>query len=322
MAARLGNGAEVLFRSTDNPDRLRGPNLSGCFMDEASLSDRDALTVLLGRLREGGGLGWLGCAFTPRGRNHWTYEVFGTPGRPDTALFHSRTADNPFLHPDFAAKLAAQYGPGLLARQELEGLFVSLEGAEWPPEYFPDSLWFDHWPDSLVARTLALDPSKGRDARTGDYAAFALLGLDTAGGLWCEADLARGRSAEWLAHQAVDHCVAFRPDAFAIECNQFQQLFAVLIGHAARERGVPVPVVELNNSVPKSVRLRRLGPYLHRRQLRFRDTPGTRLLVQQLQEFPEGEHDDGPDSVEMALRLLLDLAAQADPGSGQTVYRP
>ena len=26
----LKNGAEILFRSADDPDRLRGPNLSGC----------------------------------------------------------------------------------------------------------------------------------------------------------------------------------------------------------------------------------------------------------------------------------------------------
>ena len=34
---------------------------------------------------------------------------------------------------------------------------------------------------------------------------------------------------------------------------------------------------------------------------------GTRLLVEQLQEFPIGDHDDGPDALEMALRLAADL---------------
>src|SRR5262245_2710099 len=34
MSTTLVNGAEVLFRSTDTPDRLRGPNISGCWMDE------------------------------------------------------------------------------------------------------------------------------------------------------------------------------------------------------------------------------------------------------------------------------------------------
>jgi phage terminase large subunit-like protein len=35
MIATLVNGSEVLFRSTENPDRLRGPNLHGWFGDEA-----------------------------------------------------------------------------------------------------------------------------------------------------------------------------------------------------------------------------------------------------------------------------------------------
>jgi hypothetical protein len=30
-------------------------------------------------------------------------------------------------------------------------------------------------------------------------------------------------------------------------------------------------------------------------------------LVQQLKDFPVGDHDDGPDALEMALRLSIDL---------------
>lgn len=36
---------------------------------------------------------------------------------------------------------------------------------EWPDEYFEDNIWFDRWPDDLPIRTVALDPSKGNDAR-------------------------------------------------------------------------------------------------------------------------------------------------------------
>src|SRR5207302_3779366 len=77
-AIRLATGAEVLFRSADDPDRLRGPNLSGIWMDEASLMSLDAFNVAIGRLREGGEQGWLSSTFTPKGRGHWTYETFAT----------------------------------------------------------------------------------------------------------------------------------------------------------------------------------------------------------------------------------------------------
>jgi hypothetical protein len=51
-----------------------------------------------------------------------------------------------------------------------------------------------------------------------------------------------------------------------------------------------------------------LGPYLSQRQLRFKSkSPGTALLVQQLRDFPAADHDDGPDALEMNLRLMIEL---------------
>ncbi|NUQ61554.1 MAG: hypothetical protein HUU20_03645 [Pirellulales bacterium] len=47
------------------------------------------------------------------------------------------------------------------------------------------------------------------------------------------------------------------------------------------------------------------------------DCPSTRLLVYQLQEFPIGDHDDGPDALEMSVRLAEELLAGAyDNGLG------
>jgi predicted phage terminase large subunit-like protein len=58
----------------------------------------------------------------------------------------------------------------------------------------------------------------------------------------------------------------------------------------------------------KEVRIRRLGTYLAQRLLRFKNrSPGTALLVQQMMDFPVGDHDDGPDALEMALWLMIDL---------------
>jgi hypothetical protein len=57
----------------------------------------------------------------------------------------------------------------------------------------------------------------------------------------------------------------------------------------------------------KEVRIRRLGTYLAQRLFRFkRRSPGTALLVQQLQDFPVGDYDDGPDALEMDLRTMID----------------
>jgi predicted phage terminase large subunit-like protein len=57
------------------------------------------------------------------------------------------------------------------------------------------------------------------------------------------------------------------------------------------------------------VRIRRLTPLLARGQLRFKeDSPGARLLVRQLRDFPNADHDDGPDSLEMAVWLARELS--------------
>ena len=103
---------------------------------------------------------------------------------------------------------------------------------------------------------------------------------------------------------------ASSPHAFGIEANQFQDLLAGEFEAEFRRRSPlgarPVPI---ENTVNKLVRIRRLGQYLSTRRFRFKtNSPGTKLLVEQLQEFPLADHDDGPDALEMALRLANDLA--------------
>lgn len=188
MRVTLGNGAEVLFRSVDDPERARGPNLSGAWLDEASLMEHDAYTIIIACLRERGEQGWLSTTFTPRGKRHWTYDAFAA-GRPNTALFHARTADNPFLPLDFANILRQQY-PSQFAEQELEGSFVDLQGNVFKREWFrvvenaPAGLkWVRYW--DLAAST--------RDSA--DYTASVACALAPDGVLYFR-DMLRGKW-EW-----------------------------------------------------------------------------------------------------------------------------
>ena len=77
----------------------------------------------------------------------------------------------------------------------------------------------------LAVKTLALDPSKGSDARRGDYSAFVMLGVDRQGMLYVEADLAR-RPTPQIVADGVELFRRFRPDVFGVEANQFQDLLA------------------------------------------------------------------------------------------------
>jgi predicted phage terminase large subunit-like protein len=177
--AKLTNGAEVLFRSADDPDHLRGPNLSGIWMDEASLMEEDAFLIGVARLREGGIQGWLSTTLTPKGRKHWTYERFGKPGLPNTEVFYARTQDNPFLPEGFAERLREQYTTQF-ALQELEGMFLEIEGALFKTAWLK---LVDDLPKDVVkwVRSWDLAATLKEEGKDPDWTAGVLMGKTSAG---------------------------------------------------------------------------------------------------------------------------------------------
>lgn len=222
------------------------------------------------------------------------------------------------------------------------------ESCEWPEEYFGEHIWFESWEalgvgvgrqaesigsglgvaadaNPLVIKAIALDPSKGRDARRGDYSAYVLVGIDAAGVIYVEADLARRPTPQMVADGA-ELCRRFGPHVFGVEANQYQELLAGEIAAEFRRREIMhlVPAL-VHNYVNKQLRIRRLGPYLSQRRLRFlAGSASTRLLVDQLRDFPTAVHDDGPDALEMALRLAEEVlhGRGADDGLGTNLIRP
>lgn len=185
-SVKLRNGAEVLFRSTDNPEMLRGPNLSGVWMDEASLSKQEAFDILLGRLREGGEQGWLTATFTPKGKIHWTYKLFGT-GQPDTELIHATSDENPFLPPSFVDNVRKRYTAQQI-KQELGGLFIEGGGNHYHPHLWPRYMdvgdayrmkvgdRFYHVRKAECSRLLALDWAMGKPKKDAQSKAKAAMG--------------------------------------------------------------------------------------------------------------------------------------------------
>ncbi len=201
--------------------------------------------------------------------------------------------------------------------REKQNVPINPEMCEWPESYFGDWLWFDAWPSDVQMRVIALDPSKGAESGRGDYSAFALLAIDRAGLLYVDADLSR-RPTPQIVADGVELCRRFRPDLLGIEINQFQELLgAEFAAELARQGLVGIVPWGIENRVNKETRIRRLGPYLSQRRLKFKSgSPGARLLVEQLKEFPVADHDDGPDAAEMAIRLAAEWFDRGRRGDG------
>ncbi len=191
--------------------------------------------------------------------------------------------------------------------------------AEWPDSFFPPEIWFNEWPDAWSCKVVALDPSKGTESKFGDYSAF-VMAMVSRGTLYVDADLAI-RNTSIITDTAVEIQHTFRPDWFGVEANQFQELLADDLMQRGEERGVTMPLYLIHNRVNKLVRIRRLTPLLSQQKLRFKGgSPGARLLVEQLRDFPNGDHDDGPDALEMALRLATELGRPREPVYEEILY--
>ncbi len=182
------------------------------------------------------------------------------------------------------------------------------ESVLWPLEYFQgDDLWFDEWPSDLQLRVMTLDPSKGQGTRRSDYSAYVLLAVQAGGLVWVEADLSNSRPPTQLVDDGVALYKRFRPEVFQIEGNAWQDLLGGMFAEEFRKQGLlHVRVGAMHNTIRKELRIETLDGLLRARQIRFRRTPGTELLVSQLRDFPAARHDDGPDALEMAVRTARD----------------
>jgi len=183
--------------------------------------------------------------------------------------------------------------------------------AEWPAECFGDWIWTppEHWPRDFKYRVVCLDASKGSRDRPGDYSAMVFVGVTADNLLYVDA-LIEQISLDQVVRKLIVFCDKYRPDHVGIEAEQFQEL---LIHEFRRQCGGRLdtrwPVWGmLSHGTNKVARIRRLTQYVVNRELRFRgDSPGCRLLVDQLMDFPLAEHDDGPDALEMCVRLPVEM---------------
>jgi predicted phage terminase large subunit-like protein len=181
---------------------------------------------------------------------------------------------------------------------------INPDVCEFPESYFEEHIWCQSLPQHIIASALALDPSKGKDSALGDYSAFVYVALGDDGILYVDAHLERLPVSEMVS-LGVELYKQYQPKIFGVESNLFQQLLCEEFDRKLLEAGILKGVYPLENKLNKMTRIRRLGSHLSMRRLRFcSSSPSCRLLVEQLRSFPVGSHDDGPDALEMAVRMV------------------
>jgi predicted phage terminase large subunit-like protein len=298
----LPGGGSITVKSADNPDSLRGPGLDGAVIDEAAFCIEEVWTKAIPPTIADKH-GWVMLLSTPNGLN-WFHDLFQyANGDEEWDVFHRPTSDNPIITPSELEALRRRM-PLAAFLQEHEAAFTNVAGAEFPGDYFDDELWCKSIPAHAACRTVALDPSKGKNAKRGDYSASVFVGVCD-GKAYIDAVLERcpvGTTVE----NTLNLAFKYQAKLIAYEANNFQELIGgeferQLAGH--RFHGISVvPVV---NTANKEGRIQSLDPFLRNKELRFVDNAHTRLLVNQLREFPMAAHDDGPDALEMALRTMI-----------------
>lgn len=233
MKATLANGSEILFRSADNPDRLRGPTIAWWWGDEAAYSSDALYKIMVGRLRQYGQLGHLWLTTTPKGRN-WIWQRFKQKPQPSTKLFQLPTWANPFLDEAIYRAWLDSYA-GDFALQELEGEFIAYDG-----------LIYAGFDRDLHVRTKLADKFvhtlAGVDWGFNHPGVMLIFGLDYDGRLWLiHEEYKRQTNIEDWAEIAKQLNATYRPSTWYCDPSE--------PSYIAKLKAVGCKAVEANNEV-------------------------------------------------------------------------
>ena len=205
----------------------------------------------------------------------------------------------------------------LMKIREIEGSYsfdsekqnnpTTAEDCRYDPEKF--KYWNDEFPEvdkllesfdndySIIA---ACDPSVGVMNSRSDYSAIIILAKHKGYFYVIAADI-KQRSQDDLVQAIITFCKIYpHMDKFVIEANLFPELLLKTVHDYALRDNVTAPFKETRNNKNKESRIFGMETYITNHTILFsrKDT----VLLDQLKYFPRGDHDDGPDALEMAVR--------------------
>lgn len=260
----LRNGSRIILASADAPDRARGLNLRGVWMDELAAM-RDSRTLwdeaLLPALRIGARPRAV-ITTTPRRGSPVLAELLerAEKGDPTVHVTRGRTMDNADnLSDAFLRAMYARYGGTSIGEQELEGLLLKdAEGALITSELLAATrIGFDDVPD-LSRITVGVDPAV-TSGPTSDHTGITVLGLGAAPAKWkppggnmyaagqphlyvLQDRSVRTTPTGW-AHRALTTAEQWAAETIVAEVNNGGDLVGTTVRMVATEQGLPVPTI-------------------------------------------------------------------------------
>lgn len=163
----LEDGKTIFWRSADDPNSLRGPNLNWFWLDEADYMHEDVWNVMLGRIRRHPS----NCFITtsPNGDQNWVYQKLYTPfknGNPQYDVIQAKTAENVYLPTTYLENLKQSY-TSEFARQELDGEFIGPIGRVMKKEWIQHVLTL---PPDNISFVVGVDLAVGMKTSSDDRA--------------------------------------------------------------------------------------------------------------------------------------------------------
>ncbi|KZL25662.1 phage terminase large subunit [Pseudovibrio sp. Ad37] len=153
----------------------------------------------------------------------------------------------------------------------------------------------------------AIDPSLGKHNKNRDPSAILIGGFDRETQTMdvVEASI-RKRLPDMIIEDAIALQRIYGCQGWFVETVQFQELLRTDLMKAAAKAGLAMPCFAVTPIADKNLRIERLQPPAAAGLIRFNKAHQT--LIDQLQQWPNAAHDDGPDCLEMLWTQTLSMA--------------
>lgn len=188
MIVRLPGDRLLWLRSADAIERVRGINASAIWWDEVAYMPLRAITVAMGRARIGRPRMWW--TTTPR-RPSAAYDMWIADTPTDVTVVRAPSSSNPHLDPEYVDGLSRTY-TAALAAQELEGEWVTGDGALWRRKWIEDRRVVDA--PRLIQVVVGVDPAVSAG---GDETGIVVVGRCADGHAYVIDD----RSGQYAVHE-------------------------------------------------------------------------------------------------------------------------